>query len=131
MTKQELERMADLNEIIGQLKKKKEQLFESRTSLAIHYSDMPKAQNYEDPMAEYVARLEEYELQLAEVIDEHAALYIRYARAVADLRYRERQVLRLRYERRIGWKKIAKIIGYAESRVYEIHRDALEKIRKF
>ena len=131
MTRIELERMADLDESMEALKLRKRILFERRTDIAVHYSDTPGAHMYNDQLAEYVAKIEELEAEYSNLILEHGELYIRFARALEYLKLRERQVLKLKYEKRYGWKKVASTMYYSESRVKAIHRAALEKIRDF
>lgn len=131
MTRIELERMADLDETMESLKLRKQMLFERRTDIAVHYSEAPGAHSYNDQLAEYVARISELEEEYSDLILEHGELYIRFARALEYLKLRERQVLKLKYEKRYGWKKVARTMYYSESRVKAIHKSALEKIRDF
>ena len=131
MTRIELERMADLDESMEALKLRKRILFERRTDIAVHYSDTPGAHMYNDQLAEYVAKIEELEAEYSNLILEHGELYIRFARALEYLKLRERQVVKLKYEKRYGWKKVASTMYYSESRVKAIHWAALEKIRDF
>ena len=131
MTKQELERMSDLGTQLERLRQKQDELFDQRTRITAVYSDMPKGGQYVDQMAEYVARLEEMELEYKEVFDEHTNLLIRYTKAVATLRGRERRVLELRYMKHMNWRKIAWKMNYSEPRLIHIHAEALHKIEQF
>lgn len=131
MTRIELERMADLNKTITDLERKKEELFERQIRITQFLSDMPKSHTHYDKMAAYVAQVEEIEIAFADVIAEHSALLIRYYRAVATLKEREREILKLKYEERKSWRRIAAALNYSESRAQGIHREALKKIQDF
>ena len=131
MTRIELERMADLNETIEDLERKKEELFKRQIRITQFLSDMPKSHTHYDKMAAYVSQLEEIEVAFADVIAEHSALLIRYYRAVATLKEREREILKLKYEERKSWRQITMKMNYSESRAQEIHREALAKIKDF
>lgn len=131
MTRNDLERMAGLNKQIQDLERKKEELFDRQIRITQFLSDMPKGHTHYDKMAAYVAQLEEIEIEFADVIAEHSALLIRYYRAVANLKDREREVLKLKYEERKSWRQITMKMNYSESRAQEIHREALAKIKDF
>lgn len=131
MTRAELEQMADLDKTIKRMEEKEEELFARVTSITAILSDMPKAHSDRDRMAEYVAQAEELRAEFAGVIADYTRLYIRYMRATQVLKHRESEVLRLKYEKRLNWQKIAQRMNYSESRAQAIHREALEKIAGF
>lgn len=131
MTRIELERMSDLNRMITYLERKKEELFEKQIHITQILSDMPKGNAHYDKLAEYVAQLEELDFGYAGVITEHSNLFLRYIRATAVLKDRERRILRMKYEKRLNWTQIARQMSYSESRCKGIHREALNKIKGF
>ena len=131
MTRNELERMADLGERLKKLKERENDLRESVQGLTAILSDMPKANSRHDKMAEYVARLEEIRAEYAEMISEHEELQIRYDKAVLVLNRKERKVLELRYETGFGWQRIAWKLHFSESHVFKLHREALKKVSEF
>lgn len=131
MTRIELERMSDLNKMITYLERKKEELFERQIHITQILSDMPKGNAHYDKLAEYVAQIEELDLGFAGVIAEHSELFLRYIRATSVLKDRERRILRMKYEDRMSWPKIARRMNYSESRCKGIHREAIEKIKGY
>lgn len=131
MNRQEIERMNDLDKMIQQLERKRKELRERRMSITASISDMPKSHSEADRMAEYVAALDEIDREYAEIIEEHERLYVRYARAISSLRHLERQIIKFRYESRMPWRKIARIVHYSEQWVQELHKEALKKIEQY
>lgn len=131
MTKQELERINDLDLMIKQLERKRDELRERRMSITVTISDTPRSHSERDKMAEYMAELDEVEREYAGILAEHERLYVRYARAISSLRHRERRVLYLRYHECLKWEKIARIIHYSVNGAQYIHDKALKKIEPF
>ena len=63
MNKQELERINDLDLMIKQLERKRDELRERRMSITVTISDTPRSHSDHDKMAEYMAELDEIERQ--------------------------------------------------------------------
>jgi len=85
-----------------------------------------------DRMPEYAAQIDRYERQLRAEIEREEKLIIRICKQIDGLHgdgeqgENQRRVLHLRYVDCIErWDKIAGIMSYSESRIYQIHGEAL------
>ena len=103
-------------------------LMSSVTDISVHYSDMPHSQRYRDKFADYVAKKEEYQLQLLEVEQKYMERYVRIENAIAEIPFPQKQIIRLHYEQRKSWKTIAKETHYSKSYCKKLHSYALKRL---
>jgi RNA polymerase sigma factor for flagellar operon FliA len=67
-------------------------------------------------------------IDVVDLCDQHEAL-LRLRRALSELPERQRLVLRLHYEKAMTLREIGGIIGTTESRVCQIHAEAVHRLR--
>ncbi|MGN8862927.1 DUF1492 domain-containing protein [Dorea longicatena] len=96
---------------------------------SMHNDGMPRGSNQND-LSSYAAILHEREEELYQE-------GVKQVQAYKDIAYKiekidnqdERDVLFYRYIKGFDWWKIAQIMNYSESWIYELHGNALKKIK--
>lgn len=84
-----------------------------------------------DTMAEMVAVIADKDcdvVRLSMLIEQIAA---EVEMAITNLKAIERYIMRCYYIECLPWETVAKLANYCERRVYEIHGEALAKIKEF
>ena len=94
---------------------------------AIEYSDMPKAQNTEHDLSDYIVKLEELTQELHKKREECLGIMSDINDRVETMEYAtERSVLRYRYIHGMKIETIADVMHMTERNVYYIRDKALQ-----
>lgn len=98
---------------------------------AIQYSDMPKAHSASGDLSDAVVR---YEKLMDRISAEHkrkAAILEEVTDVIERVPDEKlRTVLTMRYIKMCQWEEIAEKMDYSVQRIYQLHGDALEILRK-
>lgn len=85
--------------------------------------------DYEDDNGEIIDDSLEFEKELVEEINMNECKEL-LNKSLPSLTTRRRQVINMLYLQDLSFKEVAETLGISESRVYKIHDETMEKLRK-
>lgn len=115
---------------IESLKERRARIMADLTRVTQVISDMPRGGSGDDKLLRAMAKLDEIDRELGETVDRYidtCGEILTDIEGLGDSTARE--VMRLRYVDGLSWGRIARKLHYSKSRLYVIHRRALEELR--
>lgn len=98
---------------------------------AIEYTGMPKGSKTITDLSDTVVIYERLLEQIRRQREKQLAILEEVKTSIDRVESpMERQVLSLRYISLLTWEQVASAAGYSEQRIYQIHGDALQSLRK-
>ena len=116
---------------IESLKERRARIMADLTRVTQVISGMPRGGSGDDKLLKAMAKLDDIDRELGETVDRYidtCSGILTDIEGLADSTARE--VMRLRYVDGLSWGRIARKTHYSKSRLYQIHRAALEELRK-
>lgn len=126
ITKSDLDSLRELQSRKEALEDRRERLRESVQRYAAPLSDMPHAPAWKDAMAEYAAKMDDLDHEIADLIIEIEERIIRIEKEIDALPADMAIIIRMRYEQCYGWKKIMRKTHNSERTVFRAHSRALK-----
>ena len=128
LTKADLTELRRLHTARRAIEEHIDRLRSSAERYSMPLSDMPHAPAWRDPMAEYMAKLDELQRRWVEVT---AEIELRGQQMEIELQILgadEYRIMFMRYIDGYGWHKIQRRMHYSERQVFRIHAAALVKL---
>lgn len=130
MTKEDLKKLAFLNERLRSLEWQKKQLRDAASGCTRRLTGMPAGSAVYDRLAAYAAKLDELDTLYAELLCSLGELRLRLETALAELPAQQERVLRLRYVEGLSWRRVSCRLHYSEPHLRRIHDAALRRLEK-
>ena len=128
ITKRDLENLRELQHRKEMLEDRRDRLRESVQRYAAPLSDMPHAPAWKDTMAEYAAKMDDLEREIADLILEIEKKILQIEKEIDLLPANMARIIRMRYEQCYGWKKIMRKTHYSERSVFRLHSRAIKML---
>lgn len=128
MTKEDLTELRRLHTARRVIEEHIDRLRASAERYSTPLSDMPHAPAWQDPMAEYMAKLDELQRRWTEIrseIERRGQIMEIELRILTPEEYR---VMFMRYIDGYGWHKIQRRMHYSERQAFRMHASALIKL---
>lgn len=126
VTHEDLKRLRSMKFTLESKTERRDRLRSYMMGHAVVIDDMPHAPAWKDPMAEYMAKLDELERDIGKTILRLESEIQRIETEIETLQPREQMIIRLRYIDGLSWRKIAARTHYAERHCKRLHKTALE-----
>lgn len=130
MTKKELDQLRAMTQKKAFLEDRIRSLRESVQRYAAPISDMPHAPAWKDPMAEYAAKLDALEREIADLLLSIESRIIEAEKAIDGLPTEQARIIRMRYCQGYSWRKIIRKTHYSERQVFRLHGLALKALEQ-
>ena len=131
--KEELKQILIIRCRVKSIARQIEELEASKTSIkSPQVTGMPKKPTMTDDstLDTIIDRINELQEAKKEQIDQLIDIEERYTKAMGQLDHEESLVLELRYFEGYQWQEVSSEMHYSQSRIHEIHGQALNKLRE-
>lgn len=129
LTKADLTELRRLHTSLRMIEEHIDRLRSAAERYSAPLSDMPHAAAWKDPMAEYMAKLDELQRRWTEIRMEIEIRGQAFEVELSILSADEYRIMFMRYIEGYGWHKIQRRMHYSDRQTFRIHAAALVKLQ--